>query len=139
MSPVLASFLGGLAYLAGWCIASCLAAYREVYVLRRRDPQMPPDDEFFLRTVGGCAFLPIPVIGFAVGSMIGNFWSWGWHLQPWWGLPIGAVHLLLLSAMTALEPVWKTRRRMWTWFCLWLAYLLAVPSVIGVLFASNAR
>jgi hypothetical protein len=141
MSGVLASFQGALAYFAGWCLTSCFVAYLDVYVCRRGDASQLPDPapEFLLRTVGGCAFLPIPGIGFAVGAVVGSFWSWGWHLAPWWGSPIGAVHLLLLSAVTRWLPDLETRGGMWLWFCLWLAYLLAVPGVTGLLVASETR
>ncbi len=103
MDAVRNSLIGAFAYLTGWSIASFLFAACH----RKSDGQIAnPDDELFLRSMGGCVFLPVVVVGFAIGSVTANFCPSEWHLAPWWGLPVGAAHFALSAGLN-----WLARRR----------------------------
>jgi hypothetical protein len=121
-----------LAFLAGWCAASVVAA-----CFHPGDPAM--GDDFVLRVAGGCAFLPVVTVGLVMGAVGGLFWSPGWQLAPGWGAPIGIGQFLLLRAVGPRMPMPERRwgRRMWR-LC-FLAYLLVVPCVTGLLAVSVPR
>jgi hypothetical protein len=137
VSVINVSVEGGLAYVAGWCLASCFTALVSVF-RGHGDPSKPDEAEFFLRTAGGCAFAFVPAIAFAVGAVVGNFWPWNLHLAAWWASAIGAVQFVLVSVVSALLEE-DTRAGIWLWTCLWLIFLFAVPGVTGILVASAPR
>jgi hypothetical protein len=100
MSGILATILGRIAYFLGRYLGYGFASYLDVYGFRWRGASKPPGEfGFSFRMFLGCVALLIVGIPFAVGAVIGNFWSWGWHLAPGWGLPLGMATSLLFALL----------------------------------------